>query len=171
MNFVRAYDYLTQARARLFDWIGPLNQEQYTQAFPFGLGTLRATMLEIAWGEWVYTQRLQGIVELPPREDWPYGEDRPPTFRELEAAWTDQALRTRQALASIADWETTVEYRPAGPDRTSIVAATKGDLATQLCFHEIHHRAQAMAMLRQLGVPAQDLDYSILVFRRREEPA
>ena len=44
MNFVRAYDYLTQARARIFDWIRPLNQEQYTQAFPFGLGTLRATL-------------------------------------------------------------------------------------------------------------------------------
>ena len=49
--------------------------------------------------------------------------------------------------------------------------AKKGDIAAQLLLHEVHHRAQAMAMLRQLGVEAQNLDYSLFVYRRREEPA
>ena len=44
------------------------------------------------------------------------------------------------------------------------IRTTTGGIAAQLLFHEIHHRAQAMAMLRQLGVPAQDLDYSFLMY-------
>jgi len=49
-----------------------------------------------------------------------------------------------------------------------IVRATAGGIATQLLLHEVHHRAQVMAMLRQLGIPAQNLDYSILKFERVE---
>ncbi|MGQ0549944.1 MAG: DinB family protein [Armatimonadota bacterium] len=40
-----------------------------------------------------------------------------------------------------------------------------------MLLHEVHHRAQAMAMLRQLGVEAQNLDYIQFVRRVREEPA
>ena len=64
-----------------------------------------------------------------------------------------------------------IEYRVARLDKTIVVTATTGDIATQLCFHEIHHRAQAMAMLRQLGIAAENLDYSLFMYRRREEPA
>jgi uncharacterized damage-inducible protein DinB len=46
------------------------------------------------------------------------------------------------------------------------LTATKAAIATQLLLHEVHHRAQAMAILRQLGVPAQDLDYIVFVQRR-----
>jgi uncharacterized damage-inducible protein DinB len=44
-------------------------------------------------------------------------------------------------------------------------------MVTQLFLHEVHHRAQAMAILRQLGVEAQNLDYSIFMFTRREQSA
>ncbi len=40
----------------------------------------------------------------------------------------------------------------------------------QMLFHEVHHRAQAMAMLRQLGIEAQNLDCIGFVHRLREEP-
>jgi uncharacterized damage-inducible protein DinB len=39
---------------------------------------------------------------------------------------------------------------------------TAGGAATQLLFHEVHHRAQVMAMLRHVGTPLQGLDYSLL---------
>jgi uncharacterized damage-inducible protein DinB len=39
-----------------------------------------------------------------------------------------------------------------------------------MLMHEIHHRAQAMAMLRQLGVEAQNLDYISFAARRQEYP-
>ncbi len=39
---------------------------------------------------------------------------------------------------------------------------TTAGAATQLLFHEVHHRAQVMAMLRHIGTPLQGLDYSLL---------
>jgi uncharacterized damage-inducible protein DinB len=48
---------------------------------------------------------------------------------------------------------------------------TAGGIATQIVVHEVHHRAQVMAMLRQFGIPAQNLDYSVLKFERTELPA
>jgi len=172
MNFVRTYDYLRQSRAKLFDWIRPLRQGQYTQEFPFGLHTLRATMIEMGGVEWLYVRRLSDPKQaLPPREDWPISEQRQPTFKDLEPAWAEQAARSRDVIANIRDWDAPVEYTATQPGKRIVVSTTKADIATQLCLHEVHHRAQAMAMLRQLGVPAENLDYSILMFRRREETA
>jgi uncharacterized damage-inducible protein DinB len=170
MRSERAYEGLTLARQKLFEWVRPLTQEQYTQQFPIGLHTLRATLLEIAGGEWIYTRRLQG-EPLPPREDWPINEVKYPTFAALEATWTEQAKRTRAVLASIADWDRPLEYRALQSNKTIVVNATTGDVVTQLLFHEVHHRAQAMAMLRLLGIEAQNLDYSLFMYRRREESA
>jgi uncharacterized damage-inducible protein DinB len=166
----RAYEGLTAARKILFDWIRPLSQAQYTQQFSTGMRTLRATLLEIAAGEWAYTTRLRG--ETPPaRDQWPISEAKLPTFADLEQVWTEQAKRTHALLASITDWDRRIDYRVQQPGKTIHVSGTASDLATQLLFHEVHHRAQVMGMLRQLGVEAQNLDYSRFMFTRREEPA
>jgi uncharacterized damage-inducible protein DinB len=39
-----------------------------------------------------------------------------------------------------------------------------------MLLHEVHHRAQAMATLRQLGVEAQNLDYMTFAAKREEFP-
>ena len=176
MDFAHVYDVLTQARQKLFDWIRPLSQDQYTQKFPFGLGTLRATAVDIARAEWLYGRRIQQpATPLPPRDQWPISEERLPAFRDLETLWTEQAPRTRGLLAGIKDWDTAIEYRmtmPTTPQgKVVVVNGLKSDLFMQLAMHEVHHRAQAMAMLRQLGVAAQNLDYSGFAFKRREESA
>jgi uncharacterized damage-inducible protein DinB len=33
---------------------------------------------------------------------------------------------------------------------------------TQFCYHEVHHRAQVMAMLRQIGAPVETIDFLLL---------
>jgi hypothetical protein len=43
---------------------------------------------------------------------------------------------------------------------------TAGGVGGQILFHEIHHRAQVMVMLRQIGIAAENLDYSILMMQR-----
>ncbi len=170
MDFVRVHDALTQARSKLFDWIRPLSQEQYTQQFPFGLKTLRGTMVEIAAVEWLYTTRLRGGT-IPDQKEWPITEERQPTFRELEAAWNEQTPTVRATLAGITDWEKEIERRVTDGGKTRVITVTRGEAAMQMLMHEVHHRAQAMAMLRQLGVEAQNLDYISFVRRVREEPA
>jgi uncharacterized damage-inducible protein DinB len=168
--YVPMFDYLLRARARLLDWIRPLSPEQYAREFPYGFKTIHATLAHTASAEWAYGHRLQG--RQPTASDSPFAAERIKTFAELETAWTALSGDTRRALAETADWDTVVEYRVTPPNAPAVrIKATKSGIASQLVFHEVHHRAQVMSMLRQLGVAAQNLDYSAMIFERRQETA
>ncbi len=170
MRATHAYDYLTKARARLFDWIRPLSQEQYVREFPYGFKTIHATLLHTASAEWIYGRRLH--LELVPVSQSPFTVEKIKGFAEVETAWADLARDTRQRLEAVTDWEGAVEYRMTPPNAPAVqIRTTRGGIATQLLFHEVHHRSQVMSMLRQLGVAAQNLDYSALMFDRETVPA
>lgn len=168
--YVTMYDYLTKARGRLFDWIRPLSQEQYTREFPYALKTIRATVVEMARAEWAYGRRLRSLpVSIG---ESPFTPERTPSFAEAEAGWRKMEPDTRALLTGITNWDAPVEYRFAPPNAPAVrIRATLGGLVSQLILHEVHHRSQAMSMLKQLGVPAQNLDYGQLMFSRQEEPA
>ena len=168
MDFARVYDVHTEARQRLSGWVRPLSQEQYTRPFPFGHRTLRGTLVEIARAELFLAMRMREEV-LPAWEDWPIAETRFPTFPDLETVCAAQATQTRATLAGTKDWDRAVMARIVRGGKAFILTASKADIAMQLLLHEVHHRAQAMAMLRQLGVEAQDLDYIGFVQKRQEE--
>jgi len=168
------YDYLCTARAKLFDWIRPLSKDQCEREFPYGLKTIHATLLHTAGAEWLYGKRVQG--QPATIADVPFRAEKITTFAVVEAEWEKLAKETRAWLEAITDWESPVEWRtriPAQQPNAPMIRfrATKGGIASQLLFHEVHHRSQVMSMLRQLGVAAQNLDYSVLRFERKEEPA
>lgn len=162
MDFVHYFDYLRTARDRLLGWVGDQPREAYVRSFPIGWGSVRATLLHIAASEWGYTQRLGGNDVAP--ADAPFTAERQPEFEPFRAAWDRQSVTTRDVLSNLGDPERPVSYtsRLFGP--RSRVQTTAGGIAAQLLFHEIHHRAQVMAMLRQMGVNAENLDYSVLGF-------
>ena len=164
VDFVHFFDYLVVARVHLHDWIGAQPHGLYTREYPFGLGSIRATLTHVADIEWGYVQRLRGRDYT--RADSPFTVERYPTLPALSAAWRVQQPVTRAALAGLGDPSRLIEYVSRNfipPRRTR---TTAGGVAGQLLFHEVHHRAQVMAMLRLAGVPAQDLDYSRLMWER-----
>jgi len=167
VEFARVYDVQLEAREKLLGWVRPLTQEQYTRSFPFGKRSVRGSLVEIARAEYFLACRLRE-EPLPPVEEWPFSEAKQPTLPDLEQVWTPHSTETRATLARTTDWDRDVTsrlVRESGPVR---LTATKGDIALQILFHEVHHRAQAMAMLRQLGIEAQNLDY--IRFTQRAEP-
>jgi len=170
LNPVHLYTYLLKAREKLLDWVRPLTLDQYTQEFPFGLKTLRDTLVEIPQAEWTYVQRLRGAADIPSWEERPFARFYKTDFAPLDAALRSQVEETATTLREISDWARPIEYTTFDEERVRI-RTTTGGIAAQLLFHEIHHRAQAMAMLRQLGVPAQDLDYSFLMYEWAQLPA
>jgi uncharacterized damage-inducible protein DinB len=149
--------------------VRPLSAEQCALEFPIGHKTLGRTLTHIMISEWYYVQRIRGR-EVPPYDKWPIRWENPPPFATLEATWMEQAKDTRAALGAVRDWRADLEYRVVGDDgRPKIVTASAADIFTQLVLHEVHHRAQAMNMLRHLDVAVEDLDFNALMFRRREE--
>jgi uncharacterized damage-inducible protein DinB len=165
------YEYLAKARAKLLDWIRPLTMEQYTKEFTFGKKTIRDTLVEIPLAEWLYGMRLVG-EPAPPRDEQPFVKYYRTEFGPLEDAWRELADRTRRLLSNERDWSRPVEYVFRPLNRPAIqIRTTAGGIATQMICHEVHHRAQVMALLRQFGIAAENLDYSALMVQRTELPA
>jgi len=166
VDLAHYFDYLCKARETLPGWVAGQPVEAYTRSFPFGLGSIRATLVHTAAGQWGYTERLAGQDFLPAHN--PFSEDRYRELRPLMVAWAGETPRTRQVLADLGNGSRRIEYIYRAADRPRRIRATAGGIAAQLFCHEVHHRAQVMAMLRHLGVEAQDLDYNNLMYERLE---
>ena len=166
MDPLKIYDYLTLARAKIFDWTRPLGPEAWSREFPIGLGSIARTLTHVMICEWAYSQRILSR-DLPPYETWPIQDEKPPPLTVVETTWTEQAGQTRAVLAAVKDWSTELEYRVTRDGKTSIVTASAGDIATQMALHEVHHRAQVINMLRQLGAEVEDIDFNYLMYKRR----
>lgn len=167
MDPLTIYDYLVLARQRIFDAVRPLGDDDYLRQFPIGLGSLARTLTHIMICEYTYVLRIEG-KPVPPYEQFLYQDEKPPPFDRLEAAWTEQASRTKVALSAVRDWNAQIEFRAMWGNPPPIVTASAAGLFTTLSLHEVHHRAQALNMLRQLGATLEDIGYSALMFRRRE---
>lgn len=164
------YEYLVTARARLLDGVRRLTPAQYTQEFPFGLRTVRDTMVEIPMSEWSYIRRIrEEPITFKSQKEHPFWKYYDTDFAPLEAAWRELTEDTRRTLRRITDWSKVVEWTTL--DSKFRIRAATGGIAGQMLFHEIHHRAQAMAMLRQLGAPVESIDYSLLFYERTKLPA
>ncbi|SRR5579885_139714 len=163
VDFAYFFDYLVRARGTLLGWIRG-QPAVFAQRFPIGLGTIQATLVHIASSEYGYVHRLRGRGHLP--EDNPFDYERLPDLEPFLAAWDRQRPATREALAAIGDPNRPVEYITKFFTPPMRVRTVAGGIAGQLLFHEIHHRAQVMAMLRHAGVRAENLDYALLMVER-----
>ena len=163
-EYAQQFDYLCKARDKLFGWVREQPAEVYARSFPFGMGSIRATLVHTAAAQWSYTQRLSGKDPAP--ADNPFTKEKQPDFVPFAAAWDRLNPDTRRALEGIADPNRRLEWVGRMVTPPVRLRATAGGVAAQLLFHEVHHRAQVMAMLREVGVAAENLDYSILMFER-----
>ena len=168
IDVLRLFEYLGVARSRLLGWVGDLDARQpgaYTRTFPFGHGSMRATLLHVAAAEWAYVERLGGR-DFPLSES-PFRAERLPELVPFVAAWKDQAGRTRAAVGALdACGRRPVEFISRVGPVPMRARASAAEIVLHMALHEVHHRAQVMAMLRQSGVAAENLDYSILAFSR-----
>jgi len=170
MNPAKAYDYLSRSRVKVLDAVRSLTPKQYERRFAFGLNTIGRTLTHTMVSEWYYVERLLQR-QVPPYEQWPIQDEQPPAFAVIDETWRAQAPRTRAAIEAERDWSRRVGWDGFADEqgRRFRVAATAGDLLAQLLFHEVHHRAQVMAMLREIGPPAspvEDIDYNAMMFER-----
>jgi uncharacterized damage-inducible protein DinB len=163
MHPLEHYDILLRARHALLDRVRELTPEQYTQPFPFGSVTVRATLVHLADAEWIYGRRVLG--EEVRYDNRPFTEERHLEFGSLASAWTDLETGTRDWLAAEHDWTRrieTISRLPGRPPRKVVFTPEK--VAFQMFYHEVHHRAQVMAMLRQKGVAVENLDFAIYAY-------
>jgi uncharacterized damage-inducible protein DinB/RimJ/RimL family protein N-acetyltransferase len=167
MNFLKIYNCNLKARERIFDVIRSLSPEQYHRQFTIGMKTLGSTLTHIMLAEWAYMQRVKG-EDLPPYDQWPIQYENPPSFDVIEKSWATQATHTRNIIQALRDWDREFTYINRNPPKTIRTTATPADVVTQMLLHEVHHRAQLMAMLRELDKPIENLDYAYFAYKRED---
>ncbi len=126
-----------------------------------GPGSLRATLQHLYATERTWFVRWQG-TELP---QFPHSRD-VPALAGLHNA--------RRALASARDLRLSA-LAPGDLDRAityaaqdgQVYASKLGDILLHVCNHGVHHRAQALNMLRHLGRKSIGQDY---LFMQCEQP-
>jgi len=103
-------------------------------------------------------RRDPGAVEL----DW-WKPEIP--FELLDPEWRASVRAWTEYLADKTDEELARETSFTGFDGATW-AATPQDIALQLNFHSIHHRAQIQAILRREGIAPDFVDYIGTKYRR-----
>jgi uncharacterized damage-inducible protein DinB len=80
------------------------------------------------------------------------------TFHDLEAEWGKSLAPWLAYIEEHTEEELSTEVTFIGLDG-SAWAATPKDIALQLNYHSIHHRAQIQTLLRQQGIEPDFVDY------------
>lgn len=84
---------------------------------------------------------------------------------ELDEAWTNSVALWTNYISGQTDEALNTEVSFTGFDG-GLWAATPMDIALQLNYHSIHHRAQIQTMIRQQGIEPDFVDYIGTKYRK-----
>ncbi|MFH1745557.1 MAG: DinB family protein [Planctomycetota bacterium] len=146
------YSYNDWANTRLFSVSKKLDDEQLDRTFDIGLGTLRRTLVHLYNADqWWYENWTAGgkpeFDELPQTT----------SVSELEQLLNETSAKRNEFLADCGDDDLQREVGAwVRPDARFCFRL--GESMLQVCTHGTHHRAQALNMLRQLGVELPSLE-------------
>ena len=88
-------------------------------------------------------------------------------LEDLEREWDASLAAWRDFLASKSEEELFAEVKWVGFDGKQWTAPLK-DIALQLNYHSIHHRAQIQTLIRAQGQTPDFVDYIGTIYRRLE---
>jgi uncharacterized damage-inducible protein DinB len=157
----RLFDYTDWATTEVLQRADKLSDAELDRPFDMGPGTLRKTLLHLADAErWWYAN----WTGQPPRE---FGglSAKLPTAQLLGGY--RQAADARNALVGECTPDELQRAVTAYLRPDIAVRFRVGESLLQLYAHATHHRAQAINMLRQLGLEPPVLDY--VLFARRDQ--
>jgi uncharacterized damage-inducible protein DinB len=159
------YHYNDWARDKLMSIAGTLTAGQLDRPFEMGEGSLRATLRHLYGSERLWLERWRGVEQA----QFPHAH----TLQALDQLW--QAFRSLAAArnAEMAAWRDADLKRSVTYERDGqIYMRVLGDMLLHSCTHGVHHRAQALNMLRNLGatLPQPGLDYVFMKLEEGEAP-
>ena len=153
------FGYGLWANRCVWDTAADINDEQADRPFEMGEGSLRKTLAHIYGAERVWHERCAG----PEVETMPRSRDTHSLAEIRESA--ERVSRVRDewlASFSNADLDREVTYDKDG----HAYAHSLRDVLLHVANHGMHHRAQALNMLRSIGKKVPVID--VLIMRMKE---
>jgi uncharacterized damage-inducible protein DinB len=161
MDLKSLFDYGYWANRKLFDAVGRLTSEEFTQPVAGSYGSIRNTLVHTLSAEAGWLDRCGGPKRGPRLDPADY-----PTFESVQQAWTRVESQMREFLATLRDENLAarIEYS-FNPAVTN--SGTVGELMHHAANHAVHHRGQVALLLRMLGHTPGDFD---LLFYYARQP-
>ena len=140
-------DHNEWANERVIDACEALPPERLDHPFPMGLGTLRATMTHTIAAMRLWSDRLA------PREPRPWLESSPDIGPADWRRLSRDASADLRLTALAGPMDEVIEVRRA----EKIWRYPRVHIVVHVATHGVHHRAQCLNMLRQLGADPDSL--------------
>ncbi|MEM6755821.1 MAG: DinB family protein [Planctomycetota bacterium] len=146
------------ANRRLRDAARPLDRDQLHAAFDIGPGSLLATLTHLHAAEAVWLATIQGDPNPPSPFTCRFD-----SLAELEPAWDQSEQDWSGWLARLtdADLDRPITKTATLTGQTSTTPLS--DVLLHVCTHAQYTTAQAVNIMRRLGVPADELPDTMLI--------
>jgi uncharacterized damage-inducible protein DinB len=133
------------ATTQILDACGKLTADQFHRRFDIGPGSLHDTLTHMLGAMRVWTDTLAGADPPRPRLEADGQRRTPEQLRSLlQESWRELTAEARRRPLD------ELVTRRTRDGRT--IQLTRAAVLTQVTTHGMHHRAQCLNMLRQLGV-------------------
>ena len=154
------FDYNQWANQRIFAAASGLTDDLFTAPGQFPHGDLRGTLVHALFAEWIWHTRWQGEspkTRLKP-EDFP-------TFESLHQRWLTEEAELMKFVEQVTEEQLNSPFRyfsTEGVQYENILWQAMNHVVN----HGTQHRAEAAAMLTDLGRSPGDLD--MILFLRKK---
>jgi len=153
--FKAMYDYNYWANERILKQVEKVSDADFVNPMSKGYGALRATLVHMISAEWVWRSRWEGVspTEMLDVKDML-------TLGAIRLRWRDEEKKMRARLAELteAELQRVIQYKNT---RGEELARPLWQVLAQVANHGTQHRAEAAAMLTDLGFSPGNLDLTI----------
>lgn len=173
---VRLHQHRLWSNDQLREACRPLSEKQLRQEHAIGQGTLWRTLCHMYAAEFVWLKALCGTAEaLAPgdvADDLPGNQKGPDAARnllQLNGRWDELNGQWESYLYGLTPEKLSkkIYKKPSRGVQTQVVGASTMDVLLHVCTHAQYTTAQAVNMLRHLGI--EKLPPTMLITLAREE--
>lgn len=144
--FQRLFDYNYWAHHKVWECVMLLNEEQYSRANDYSIGSVQEQVVHTMGAEWLFLERVHGVSPkaIPGVEACPTREMLRAKWDTVEAGWrmfvdglTDESMRQKLAYTSLNG-----QMRRETP---------LDEILAHIVNHGTDHRAQTLAAIHRVG--------------------
>ena len=150
------YEYNYWARDRQLKACAALDEEKFLRPLGSSFASVRDTLAHLVAVEWVWLERCKGHSPTK-AEAVPWAAEAFPSLAVVEQRWRDTERGWRDLLRTL-----TPEQLLQPLSYTNIAGKPLTyplwQILIHLVNHQTYHRGQITTLLRQLGVPAAEVD-------------
>ena len=155
------YRYNAWAKARILNAAEGLGDEQFAAPAPFPHGGIRGTLVHALFAEWIWRNRWQGTSPAVRFREADF-----PTVASLRARWEQEEKNLQAFLEMLTDERLNAPFEYQTTRGEPMHEPALWPVMVHVVNHGTQHRAEAAALLTDLGRSPGDID--LIVFLREQ---